>query len=208
MRTFSWEHFGRFVMVGSNKTYAEVDTEQRPPSHLTEKCSKHWAVALKSPCYLILWWVFPCLEKKKKYSKINQTFQMLSEWQKQPFWWLRQSPNYRITELRKDLWRSSCPTSLLKEESIRVGHPGPCPVKFLVSPGMVTLWATCFSVSPQTVKKFSSIFKCNFLFCNLCLLFLVLSLNITVNLSLSSLHSLIRYLYALIRFFSAFSSLS
>lgn len=133
---------------------------------------------------------------------------MLSEWQKQPFWWLRQSPNYRITELRKDLWRSSCPTSLLKEESIRVGHPGPCPVKFLVSPSMVTLWATCFSVSPQTVKKFSSIFKCNFLFCNLCLLFLVLSLNITVNLSLSSLHSLIRYLYALIRFFSAFSSLS
>lgn len=32
MRTFSWEHFGRFVMVGSNKTYAEVDTEQRPPT--------------------------------------------------------------------------------------------------------------------------------------------------------------------------------
>lgn len=35
-------------------------------SHLTEKCSTHWAVALKSPCYLILWWVFPCLEKKNK----------------------------------------------------------------------------------------------------------------------------------------------
>lgn len=59
------------------------------------------------------------------------------------------SQNHGILEVRRDLWRLISPALLLKSGSARTGCSQPCPVRFWVSPGMVTpqsLWATSSSV--------------------------------------------------------------
>jgi len=114
------------------------------------------------------------------------------------------SKNHSMFEIGKDLWRSSCPTALLKQHHLEPVAQGYVQMAFKYLYGSrlynQSVQAVPMISHPMRVKKIFLIFRWHFLCFSLCPLPLFLSLGTTEKcLGLSSLHPPCRYLCTLMR---------